>query len=144
MSAASLGLRALAELPAELHPLIKSQPAQHRLVLIAETFIQLRRLRSGQPLELAFKRARSAVRRQTQAQGRWVPIELADEPSDLLTALRDPSPLRYADYVRRVMDERKCSRRRAEQLLREIIEQHRQGQSDLFLGDENEDGEDEE
>lgn len=162
MSAPNL-TRALAELPSTLHGEILAHPfPDERLILIAETWLQFQRLRKGEPLEKALKRARSKVRRESQDPASYgVGIEAIDSAvAERLAQGRDandapvapgrkrkPGTKTKSDGVirRQVEEDLGVGPRRAQQIIKEMVQAHQQGQQgDLFLGLGEKEEEDEE
>lgn len=139
MSTTALPLtqRALDTLPPELQLMCRSHHHDNLADLIGEVWLSLQAAEAGDSVAEIFGRARSNIRRKTQAQAKWVPLDLAEEESAIRAALEEPSPMRYADYVRQIQEQHKCSRRQAQRLVRKMLEQHGRGggQGDLFIGE---------
>ncbi len=148
--------QALAVLPADLADLAAQHVRQFpgdADDLLSELWIAAASAAASDTSAAIFKRARSAVRRARQAPLRWAPIENV-KPADpranvhddaargvmrwsdaLITDPADPSPLCYADYVRLYAEQHRCTLRRAQQTMREML--RRWGEDgDLFPGAE--------
>jgi hypothetical protein len=153
----ALSHQALAALPPDLAALATAHARQYpgdANDIVAEIWIAAATAAADDTPEAVYRRARAATRRAVQAQLRAVPLDYV-RPADPRynphddhargvvrwqepDTTPDPSPLRYADYVREYAARRGCSIRRAQQVIRDTLRRWQGeqglGQGDLFGG----------